>query len=334
MADPSIVTTGAAETQIDAADLRAGRTQRPTLGARLVANLDLIRQHPGRHLMILIVIVWLIIFHYVPIYGITLAFKRFNPLQGFWGGEWVGFKYFGQFITDPNALRLIRNTVVLGFQSLIYGFPAPIIFAILLNELRHEGFKRTMQSLTYLPHFVSVVVIVGLMFQFVDYEGLLTTIIANITGERPVILTNPRAFRPLYIISGIWQGLGWGSIIYLAALTGVNPELYESADIDGTNRFQKIIYITLPSLLPTILILFILNTRAIVDVGFEKAFLIQNPATYETSDVIQTYVYRRGLQGAQYSYASAVGLINSVASFLIVYITNRIVKRVRGEGLW
>ena len=191
-----------------------------------------------------------------------------------------------------------------------------------------------MQSLTYLPHFVSTVVIVGLMFQFIDLEGWLTTIIANFTGERPVILTNPRAFRPMYIISGIWQSLGWGSIIYLAALTGINPELYESADIDGTNRWQKIISITLPTLLPTILILFILNTRQIVEVGFEKALLIQNAATYETSDVIQTYVYRRGLQGAQYSYAAAVGLLNSVASFLIVYTTNRIVRRVRGEGLW
>ena len=331
MGDHSLTGPGFGDSQVDAAE---PRTERSTLGTRFAAQLHLVRQHPMRHLMILVVIAWLLAFHYVPIYGITLAFKRFNPLQGFWGGDWVGFKYFGQFVTDPNALRLIRNTVLLGGQQLIYGFPAPIIFAILLNELRHEGFKRTMQSLTYLPHFVSTVVIVGLMFQFVDLDGLLTTIIANITGERPVILTNPRAFRPMYIISGIWQNLGWGSIIYLAALTGINPEVYESADIDGTNRFQKIVFITLPTLLPTILILFILNTRQIVEVGFEKALLIQNAATYETSDVIQTYVYRRGLQGAQYSYAAAVGLLNSVASFLIVYTTNRIVKRVRGEGLW
>ena len=168
MGDHSLTGPGFGDSQVDAAEPRTSRTERSTLGTRFAAQLHLVRQHPMRHLMILVVIAWLLAFHYVPIYGITLAFKRFNPLQGFWGGDWVGFKYFGQFVTDPNALRLIRNTVLLGGQQLIYGFPAPIIFAILLNELRHEGFKRTMQSLTYLPHFVSTVVIVGLMFQFVD----------------------------------------------------------------------------------------------------------------------------------------------------------------------
>ncbi len=314
--------------------LQKGKAGRRSIGSRWAENIDLIRRYPARHIMLAIALVWLIIFHYIPIWGITFAFKRFSPIEGFFGGDWVGLKYFGQFVTDPNTLRLIRNTAILGFQQLLFGFPAPIMFAILLNELANGRFKNWMQSFTYLPHFVSQVVIVGLMFQLVNFEGFITRIIADITGSAPVILSDPGAFRPMYIISGLWQNLGWGSILYLAAMTGINPELYEAADIDGAGRFQKIWRVTLPAILPTILVLLILNTRSLIDVGFEKALLIQNPATYETSDIIQTYVYRRGIQNGQYGYATAVGLLNSIISFSIVYATNRIVRKVRGQGLW
>ena len=335
MSDVSTAPAGVtADTQLDSS-LRERKAAEPrTPGSRFAENIDVIRRYPARHIMIGIALLWLVVFHYIPIWGISFAFRRFSPLEGFFGANWVGLKYFEQFVTDPNTLRLIRNTVLLGFQQLVYGFPAPIIFAILLNELSNAKFKSWMQSFTYLPHFVSQVVIVGLMFQFVNFEGLVTRIIADITGQAPVILADPRAFRPMYVISGIWQSLGWGSILYLAAMTGINPELYESADIDGAGRFQKIWRVTLPSILPTILVLLILNTRTLIDVGFEKALLIQNPATYETSDIIQTYVYRRGIQNGQYGYATAVGLLNSIVSFAIVYVTHRIVRKVRGQGLW
>lgn len=302
--------------------------------SRFAENIALVRSRPTRHLMILFVAVWAIIFHYIPIWGITVAFKRYYPIDGFWGGQWIGFKYFVQFFTDVNAWRLIRNTVVLGFYGMVFGFPMPIVFALLLNEVRHTGYKRIMQSFSYLPHFVSVVVVVGLIYNLVNYDGMVTLWIARMTGSRPAILTNPDWFRPLYIGSGIWQSLGWGSIIYLATLSGISQELYEAADIDGAGRFRKVISVTIPALLPTIMILFILNTRNIVRVGFEKAFLMQNPATYSKSDIIATYVYRRGIEMGQYSYAAAVGLMNSVVGFLIVFLTNYIVKKVRGEGLW
>ena len=280
------------------------------------------------------IILHTILFHYIPIYGITIAFKRYNPMAGFWTGEWVGLQYFAQFLKDPYAFRIIKNTVVLGFWSLLFGFPAPIILALLLNEVRHSGYKRSIQSITYLPHFVSTVVVVGIIFQLLKYDGALNGLITRMFGVRRDWLQEPNAFRPIYIISGLWQGVGWGTIIYLACIAGVNPELYESAEIDGAGRFRQAIYITFPSILPTVTILLILSARGLVTVGFEKAFLLQNPATYSKSDVIATYVFRRGIMNMQYSYAAAVGLLNSVVSFLILWMTNTIAKRLRGESLW
>ena len=290
---------------------------------------------PVLYIMAAFTVSWAIIFHYIPMYGILLAFKKFDLSEGFFGGKWIGLKNYVLFFKDVYAFRIIKNTVVLGFYQLLFGFPAPIIFVLLLNEIRNMGFKRTFQSLSYLPHFVSTVVIVGIIFQLFSYNhGALKDLITWVTGMDKNWLTESGAFRPIYVISGIWQQLGWGTIIYLAALTGINPELYENADIDGVNRFQKVIYITIPALIPTISILFILNTQQIVRVGFEKAYLLQNPATYETSDVIATYVYRRGIEKLQYSYATAVGFLNSVVALLIVLISHWIVRKIRGEGLW
>ena len=293
-----------------------------------------IKKAPILSLMMMFIILWAVIFHYIPIYGITIAFKKFNPIAGFWSGKWVGFKYFVSFFEDPYCFRIIKNTVVLGFFSLVFGFPAPIIFALLLNEIKHLKYKKAIQTLSYLPHFVSTVVIVALIYQLFAWDGLFTNIFAWLTGVKKNLLMEPGAFRPIYISSGIWQGIGWGTIIYLAALSGINPELYEVADSDGATRFQKLVYVTVPALIPTITILFILSTSGIVSVGFEKAFLLQNAAIYKTADVIATYVFRRGIQGMQYSYAGAVGLINSVVSLFIVLTAHKIVQKVRGEGLW
>jgi putative aldouronate transport system permease protein len=293
-----------------------------------------IRKHPAAHIMMGAIVLMALIFHFVPIYGITIAFKRYHPLLGFWSGEWVGFKYFDQFFGDPFLFRIVKNTVVLGLLTLVIGFPGPIVFALTLNEIRLSSFKRTMQTVTYLPHFVSTVVVVVLIQQFFTWDGFFTETMGRITGVKRDYLTDPRMFRPLYIGSGVWQGLGWGTIIYLATIAGINPELYESAQMDGAGRFQQALYVTFPALLPTVTILLILSTSSIVTVGFEKAYLLQNPATYDTSDVIATYVFRRGIQKAQYSYAAAVGLLDSAAAFLMVFASNKIAQKVRGESLW
>ena len=293
-----------------------------------------IAKTPVPYLMMALIIAWAIVFHYIPLYGITIAFKQFHPLAGFWSGKWIGFKYFKEFLIDPYALRIIKNTVVLGFYSLIFGFPMPIILALLLNEIRSSKYKKTIQTITYLPHFVSTVVVVGFIHQILNLGGVVNNVLAAIAGVRFSFLQSPRAFRPIYITSGIWQGVGWGSIIYLATLAGVNPELYEAAEIDGCSRWQKAVKISIPSILHTISLLFILSTKSIVSVGFEKAFLLQSPMTYETSDVIATYVFRRGIENLQYSYATAVGLMNSLVSFLMLWLTNTIVKRFQGETLW
>ena len=284
--------------------------------------------------MITFVMLWAILFHYIPIYGITIAFKRYSPLDGFWGGKWIGLKYIIQFIKDPYFFRLIRNTVLLGFYTLIFTFPAPIVLAILLNELKSMRYKRIIQSLSYLPHFIAIVIVVGLIYQFFSFDGAVTKVINAIFGVKIDFLGDHRWFRPLYVGSHIWQGVGWGTIIYLATMAGISIELYESAEIDGAGRFQKIRYITIPGIMPTIVVLFILATRNIVRVGFEKAFLLQNPAIYETADVIATYVFRRGIEGGQFSYGTAIGLMNNIVAFVIVLAVNKIAQKVRGEGLW
>ncbi len=283
--------------------------------------------------MIGIVILWSFVFHWVPIYGITIAFKRYTPLDGFFGGEWIGLKYINDFLADPFLWRLVRNTLLLGALNLAFGFPAPIIFALLLNEMRVRWFKRVVQSISYLPHFIAVVIVVGLIYQFFSFDGLVTQM-ANRFGFQPDFLSDPAWFRPLYVASGVWQDVGWGTIIYLAAMAGISVELYESARIDGAGRLQQVRFITVPGIMPTMVVLFILATRNVVQVGFEKAFLMQNPGIYETADVIATYVYRRGIQGGEFSYGTAIGLLNNLVSFGVVLAINKLSIRVRGEGIW
>lgn len=284
--------------------------------------------------MMLIIVIWVFIFKYIPIYGITLAFKKFNLLKGFWGGEWIGLKNFIVFFKDPYLFRIVRNTFALGGLTLLIGTPCPIIFSLFLNEIGNNGYKRVIQSLTYLPHFISTVIVVGLLFQFFSYSGLFTIAIKNITGIRIDFMGSKEWFRPLYIGSGLWQGLGWGTIIYLASIAGISPSLYESAIVEGANRFQSIIYITIPCIMPTITLLFILSVGRILNISFEKVLLMQTPLTYDTSDVISTYVYRRGLIDRDYSYGTAIGVLNSVVSILFIVITNKLAKLAGGTGLW
>lgn len=283
--------------------------------------------------MILPTTVLFIVFCYLPMVGLVLAFRNYDIVGGLLGNSWVGVKYFVQFFKDPYFFRILRNTVLLNLLMLIFGFPAPIILALALNEVRQKKVKKLIQSVSYLPHFISVVVIVGIMIEVLSSKGIVNQLIASVGLPKQLFFDDRNWFRALYVGSSIWEGMGWSAIIYFAALAGINPELYECASIEGAGRFAMIRYITIPGLLPTIVILFVLSVGAIMSVGAEKVFLMYNPGTYETADVIATYTYRRGILGMDYSYATAVGLFNSVVNVGLLVGANYAVKRV-GHGLW
>lgn len=279
-------------------------------------------------------ILWLIIFRYVPMYGVLIAFKKYSLFKGFFESEWVGLRYFKQFFEDPYFFRLIKNTFLLGVYDLLWSFPAPIILALLLNELRIEKFKKFTQTVTYMPYFISTVIIVGILQSMFASDGVVNQIIQMLGKEAIAFFNEAKYFRTLYISSGIWAGVGYGSIIYLAAITGIDPELYEASKIDGASRLQNIFYITLPSIIPTITVLLILRIGSVLSVGFEKVFLMYSPATYETADVISTYVYRKGIQDQNFSFATAVGLFNSIISLVLLTSSNYFSKKILKESLW
>jgi putative aldouronate transport system permease protein len=264
-----------------------------------------------------------------------VAFKNYKPNIGIWKSEWVGFRYFQQFFSGYYLVRLLRNTFLINVYDIIFGFPAPIILALLLNELTSTAYKRIVQTVSYLPYFISQVVICGIMVSFLDSSGFITQLIAQITGNSPGnLLTVPQYFRTIYVGSGIWQGVGFGSIIYLSALGAVDSQLIDAAAIDGCNRFGRIWHVTLPAIMPTIIIMLILRLGNIMSVGFEKIILLYNPSTYETADVISSFVYRYGLLQGNYSYSTAVGLFNSVVNFVFLLIVNHVSKKVTEVSLW
>lgn len=275
-------------------------------------------------------LLWLLIFRYVPMYGVLIAFKKYSLFKGFFKSEWVGFRYFIQFFEDPYFFRLLKNTFLLGLYNMLWSFPAPIILALLLNEVKNKRFKKFTQTVTYMPYFISTVVIVGIMKSMFASDG----VINHILHSSVPFFNSPDLFRTLYISSDIWSTIGYGSIIYLAAITGIDPELYEAAKIDGASRLQNIIYITIPSIIPTITVLLILRVGAVLSVGFEKVFLMYSPATYQTADIISTYVYRKGIQDQNFSFATAVGLFNSVISLILLTVSNYFSKKTMNESLW
>ena len=284
--------------------------------------------------MALPVVAYYIIFHYAPMYGAIIAFKEFNPALGIMGSPWVGFKHFKSFFEGVYFWRLVRNTLLISVYSLIWGFPAPIILALLLNEVKNKYFKRTVQTVSYLPHFISLVVVCGIIKDFTSTDGVINDIIEFLGGERTNFLMIPEWFRPIYVGSGIWQEVGWGSIIYLAAITNIDPQLYEAATIDGASRWKQTWHITLPGIVPTIVILLILRLGGLMSVGFEKIILLYNSATMETADVISSYVYRRGLLDFDYSFSAAVGLFNSVINLILITSANRLSRKVSETSLW
>ncbi|MBP1991673.1 ABC transporter permease [Paenibacillus eucommiae] len=286
-------------------------------------------------IIILPVIAYYLIFHYLPMYGILIAFKKFYPLKGILGSPWVGFTYFEQFFSSIYFWRILKNTLLLSFYSLVWGFPVPIIFALLLNELKDNWFKKTVQTVSYLPHFISIVVISGMIIIFTSPIDGIINYMLGIFGIDPIHFLNESGyFRTIFISSGVWQEFGWGTIIYLAAIAGIDPQLYEAAQMDGANRWHKMKHITLPCLLPTIVILLILNLGSLMNVGFEKIILLYNPTTYETADVISSYVYRRGILEGEYSLSAAIGLFNNVINLVLLVSVNYISRKISDTSLW
>ncbi|BCS82250.1 ABC transporter permease [Anaerocellum diazotrophicum] len=297
-----------------------------------------LKRNKNLYFMILPILLYYLVFHYIPMYGLQIAFKDFSPAKGIIGSPWVGLEKFKEFFVYDSfyVWRIIRNTILINVYDIVFGFPAPIIFALLLNEIKNSFYKRTLQTISYMPHFISTVVIVGIILDFFSRDGLVNYILKTlgIVKEPIAFMSEPGWFRPLYVGSGIWQNLGWGSIIYLAAISNIDSQLYEAAIIDGAGRLKQALYITLPGIMPTIIIMFILRVGSIMNVGFEKVFLMYNPLVYETADVISTYVYRKGLLEMDYGYGAAVGLFNSVVNFGFVILTNYISRKFTETSLW
>lgn len=276
-----------------------------------------------------------IVFRYAPMYGVTLAWKDFVAAEGIMGSPWVGWRYFERMVNLPGARRVFFNTVWISLLRLIFGFPAPILLALMLNEVRKPGLKRVMQTVSYLPYFLSWVVIAGLVRQVLSPSSGLIGYIYGIIGQSPpMLLSDPSSFLTILIASGIWQGIGWGTIVYLAAISGINPELYEAGIIDGAGRFQMVWHITIPSIKGVIVILFILNIGNMMEAGFDQIFNLYNPAVYEVADIIDTYVFRMGLEGMQYSFATAVGLTRNVVGFILLILMNQLSKSFSDQTLW
>ncbi|MDR0396670.1 MAG: ABC transporter permease subunit [Oscillospiraceae bacterium] len=288
----------------------------------------------AKYLIVLPVLAYLALFAYKPLYGLVIAFKEYRPTRGIVGSPWVGLKQFRSFLGDVYTPRILRNTLSISALTILFGFPTPILLALLLNELRSVRFKRVVQTITYMPYFISMIVAMSIVRIYTSSSGMFSQLIVSMGGQAQNLLINPRYFYPIYVISDLWQYIGWNSIIYLAALTSIDQEQYEAARIDGASRLKQVVHITIPGLAPTIVILFILRMGGILNVGYEKVLLLYSDPTYEVADVISTYVYRRGILGTAVSYSTAVGLFNSVVNVVFLLGTNWISRRVTQSGLF
>lgn len=303
------------------------KTQNPLLKS--------IIQHWQLYLIIAVPVAFVVIFNYIPMYGVIIAFKNFKVTKGIIGSPWVGLRYFRQFFQNPASMDIIFNTIKISLYSIIAGFPMPVLLAICLNEMKSRAFKKTVQMVTYAPYFISTVVMVGMLIQFCNPTIGMFNMILRVFGAGPInFMAEQKLFIHLYVWSGIWQATGYGAVIYLAALTSISPELYEAAVIDGANKWQRIWNIDIPSILPTAAILLILNFGQIMNVGFEKAYLMQNPANINASEIISTYVYKIGLINMNMSFSTAVNLFNSVVNMLMIVIVNYIANRLSETSLF
>lgn len=286
-------------------------------------------------LLFLPCLLYYLVFRYAPMFGLVITFKDYNLFRGIWASNWVGFKYYRMFLENPDFFLLMKNTLVLGIYKLVFGFPAPIILALLLNELKKVVFKRFVQTVSYLPHFISNVIVASMVIMFLSPTGGLINNMIGALGFEPInFMMKPEWFRTIYVISEIWQHIGWETIIYLAALTAVDPQLYEAASIDGASRMRKLWHVTLPGIAPAIVILLIMNIGKVLEIGFEKVYLMQNAAIYETADIISTYVYRVGMEQGNFSYGASIDLFMGIISLIFIYSANFISRRISETSLW
>lgn len=289
------------------------------------------------HLYLLCIpaLIFIFVFEYGPMYGVQIAFRNFSPSKGIWGSDWVGLTHFIRFFKSPQFVNILKNTLGISMYSLFAGFPFPIILAIMVNQVRSDKFKKTVQMVVYAPHFISVVVLCGMLTVFLNPStGIVNNVMQSLGMEQIFFLAEPSMFKDIFVWSDIWQNTGWGMIIYLAALSSISPELYEAAKIDGANKLQLIRHIEIPGILPTIVILFIMRTGSFMNVGFQKAFLLQNTLNLEASEIISTYVYKIGLLQAQFSYSTAIGLFNTIVNIILLVTVNTISKKVNDNSLW
>ncbi len=283
----------------------------------------------------LLPIIYYIVFHYLPMYGVQIAFKNYVAALGITGSPWVGFRQFERFFNSYQFWPLIRNTLSLSISQLIFGFPIPILLAIMLNQLKQYRFKKFVQTVTYCPHFISIIVLTGMLYIFLSPRSGLVNIILKALGKDSIFfLGDPSWFRPVFVLSGIWQNAGWNAIIYIAALASISPDLYEAAKIDGASKFQIVRHIDIPGIIPTAVMMFILEIGKIMNIGFQKAYLMQNGLNISASEIIPTYIYKIGLIDAQFSYSAAIGLFNNVINILLLVSVNRIAQRTSEHSLW
>lgn len=299
------------------------------------STLEYMKKNKRLYFLLIPGLLYLFVFKYIPMYGIIIAFKDFNIIQGIWKSDWIGLLNFEILFKSKDFYKVLANSLVLSFYQILWGFPVPIILSLMLNEVRSMAFKRISQTILYFPHFISWVIICGMIMNFLSPStGVVNHIIQALGGEPVPFLLRPEYFRSIIVTAEIWKGAGWGTIVYLGAIASVPPELYESAKVDGANRMQNILYITLPSILSTIVVLLIMNLGSVLSNGFEQIFLLYNPATYETADVFETYTYRIGLQSGRFSYSTAVGLFKSVVGFILVLGSNWLSRRVNEKSIW
>ncbi|MBV2361557.1 ABC transporter permease subunit [Thalassococcus sp. CAU 1522] len=324
-------TTGRTEKLV----VRASESQRFRRSGRMERIGDHLKREWQLYVMLLPTILWLLVFLYKPMYGLQIAFKDYSIFRGIAGSPWIGLEHFETLFSSEQFLRALKNTIIISFYGLLFGFPVPILLALMFNEVLNQRFKKTAQTIVYLPHFISSVIIAGIVITaFSPSAGIVNTILGWFGMDSIYFLTKPEWFRPIFIGTGIWQEAGFQSIVYLAAIAGVSPTLYESAVVDGASRWQMMWKITIPSIMPTIIIMLIIRIGNILEVSFEMIILLYQPATYQTADVVNTFIYRQGIQGGQYDFAAAAGLFNAVVAFILVMTANTISKRYSRTSLW
>jgi len=331
--DPNF--TGAAGPRTEDMVFDASEARRRRKPSRIQKIGDHLKREWQLYAMLIPTIIWLLVFLYKPMYGLQIAFKDYSIFRGIADSPWIGFEHFQTLFNNDQFLRAVRNTIIMSAYGLLFGFPVPIFLALMFNEILNEKFKKTSQTIVYLPHFISSVIIAGIVITaFSPSAGIVNTILGWFGIDSVYFLTRPEWFRPIFIGTGIWQEAGFQSIVYLAAIAGVSPTLYESAVVDGASRWQMMWKITIPSIMPTIIIMLIIRIGNILEISFEMIILLYQPATYETADVVNTFIYRQGLQGGQYDFAAAAGLFNAVVAFILVMTANTISKRYSRTSLW